>query len=251
MAEWGVVVSATSQEGTQWKFTEKGCAWRNGLAERAIGMVKASLTHLVDNISNLNILQLETVFLKISMIVNRRPIAIRSVTENDYYAITPSDLLLGRATGKLRDTISEANWLRERDAAEVSDNTLGKMELVVEAWWRNWINRAFQLLFPRRKWTQAFRNHEVDDIVLLKYDSKMSKHRYRLARIEEVYPDHHGRVRTVKIAVRDLRGAQTEPHSRCNTRKDTMLVGVQRLVTLLPREEQESHTQTVATKTEQ
>ena len=247
MAEWGVVVSATSSEGTQWKFTEKGCSWRNGLAERAIGMVKASLSHLVESISSLNVLHLETAFLKTAAIVNKRPIVIRMTGQDKYYAITPSDLLLGRATGKLRQTITETEWLAEREVGDIADGALGKMEAIVEAWWQNWIKRAFELLFPRRKWTRAFRNHEVDDIVLLKYDSKMSKHRYRLARVQEVYPDPHGRVRTVKIAVRDLRGTHAEPNNKCSTRRDTMLVGIQRLVTLLPREEQGPCPKTVAT----
>ena len=92
---WEGVRSAFAKNGTNWKFTETGCSWRNGLAERAIKLIKGTLMHLSPQLGNLNVLQLETVFLQASMIANRRPIAARSVTQEDYYAITPADLLLG------------------------------------------------------------------------------------------------------------------------------------------------------------
>ena len=68
-----------------------------------------------------------------------------------------------------------------------------------------------------------------------------------MARIVQTFPDIHGNVRTVKIAVRDRRGTARESQTACNTCKDTMKVGIQRLVTLLPVEEQDPSPGTVAT----
>ena len=41
--------------------------------------------------------ELDTVFASVSNIVNQRPIAVHSYTEEDLHAITPNDLLLGRS----------------------------------------------------------------------------------------------------------------------------------------------------------
>ena len=84
-------------------------------------------------------------------------------------------------------------------------------------------------------------------MILLQYDSKIAA-RYRLARVIETFPDAHGRVRTVKVAIRDRRGTAREARNKCNTRKDMMKVGVQRIVTLLPIEEQGPPAGTVATE---
>ena len=82
------------------------------------------------------------------------------------------------------------------------------------------------------------RNVKTGDVVLLKYDSKFSEARYRLARVTEVFPDHHGVVRTVEVAVRDKRGLHRESQDVCRTTLDKMRIGVQRLVVILPMEEQ-------------
>ena len=79
----------------------------------------------------------------------------------------------------------------------------------------------------------------MGDVILLQYDSKIAS-RYRLARVVETFPDAYGRVRTVKVAIRDRRGTARERQMECSTRKDMMKVGVQRTVTLLPIKEQGS-----------
>ena len=78
------------------------------------------------------------------------------------------------------------------------------------------------------------RNLEVGDIMLLKYEKALGSSKYRLARISQVHPDKHGKVRTVTIRLRNLRKARAE--SATNNRAGTteMIVAVQRLVVILP-----------------
>ena len=203
-------------------------------------MIKSSLKKIEASVASLNALQLQTTFLKIAMIINRRPIAVRHASETDYHAITPSDLLLGRATGRLRDSLTNVDLVEEIEIADTVSEIRGRIEEIVELWWKVWINQAFALLFPRRKWMTTYRNASVGDIVMLKYDSKYSADRYRLAKIVEVYPDAHGIVRTVRVEVRDRRGTGNEAPEQCSTRKATLTTGVQRLVVLLPVEDQAS-----------
>ena len=169
MEDWERVRSAFAKNGTNWKFTKTGCSWRNGLAERAIKLIKGTLMHLSPELGNLNVLQLETVFLQASMIANRRPIAARSVTQEDYYAITPADLLLGRATDGMLKAVDEKFWLQEQEAADLAPEIRGKLQTIVHSWWMVWIDRAFHLLLPRRKWASQHRDVKLGDIVHLQY----------------------------------------------------------------------------------
>ena len=70
--------------------------------------------------------------------------------------------------------------------------------------------------------------------------------RYRLGRVVDTHPDNHGITRTVTVAVRDRKGLDKEPASVCRTTKAIVRTGVQRIVVLLPVEEQSALPQTVA-----
>ena len=78
----------------------------------------------------------------------------------------------------------------------------------------------------------------VGDLVLLQYVKKYGKDLYRLARVLRVKPDEHGRARTVVVGVRDLRKAAREKPEKCSAGLREMEVGVQRVVVILPMEEQ-------------
>ena len=83
-----------------------------------------------------------------------------------------------------------------------------------------------------------FTNLNIGDIVLVKYASKFSKDRFRLARILDLHPDNHGKVRTVTIGIRNKQRAARERRDVNRAGLVTMLVPVQRLVLVLPASEQ-------------
>ena len=108
----------------------------------------------------------------------------------------------------------------------------------VELWWSHFMGDVFPLLVPRRTMMREFVNLNIADIVLLKYTAKYSKDRFRLARILDLHPDVHGRVRTVTIGVRNnYRGAR-ERRDVNTAGLVTMRVPVQRLILILPASEQ-------------
>ena len=108
---------------------------------------------------------------------------------------------------------------------------------VVDQWWITWQRDAFPLFCPRRKWTIQQRNLKIGDIVLLQYKQKVANNTQRLAKVTEVHPDKYGAVRTVTVALRDLRRARTEKRTKAKAPQTQITVGVQRLVVLLPIEE--------------
>ena len=73
-------------------------------------IAKTTLTHQLDGNKSFNFAQIDELFLRVSYIVNSRPIEVSILTEDDYHPITPNNLLLGRAVGyNQEEDITEAN----------------------------------------------------------------------------------------------------------------------------------------------
>ena len=106
-------------------FTAKGCSWRNGAAER-------TLSHLLErNVHDLDFHQADGTMRRVGDILNHRPLIIRAATKELFYAITPADLFLGRATDRPEDTIEPG--FKEQD--EKISRMLPIQEQVAREWW--------------------------------------------------------------------------------------------------------------------
>ena len=76
------------------------------------------------------------------------------------------------------------------------------------------------------------------DIVLIMFRVKFSKDKFRLGRILRLLPDTHGHVRSVMVGVRDRQKAAREAPDKCEAGLRVFPAPVQRLVVVLPAEEQ-------------
>ena len=102
--DWRKIERETLKSGTKWVFVAAGCHWRNGLVERQIQSLKRSLDHVLSANACLNFAELDTLFSSVANLVNQRPLAVRSMGEDDFRSITPNDLLLGRTRQVLRSS---------------------------------------------------------------------------------------------------------------------------------------------------
>ena len=90
----------------------------------------------------------------------------------------------------------------------------------------------------RTTWHEAHPNLEAGSIVLVKYQAKFGKDRYRLARVLETREDEAGLVRTAWVGMRNLRRAVREEEDVCRAGLTFLELPVQRLVMVLPASEQ-------------
>ena len=185
---------------------------------------------------NLNFAELDMFFSQAANIVNPRPLAVESFKEDDLRFITPNDLLLGRNKVPFQCGPVYGD----------SDNIPQRLQFLTnlqQCWWEQWIKQVLPSLVPYRKWKTELRNVAVGDVVFVKYASRIQQADYRLARVAEVHPDPHGLVRTVTVAMRPRSGREkvTEQPPHLKPKPATYLkVGVQRVVVILPVEEQEN-----------
>ena len=222
--EWEGLAEEARKLGISWTFSPVACPWRNGQAERAVGLIKSSLKHQVDSYELLSYAELETALLRIAAIVNQRPLAVRLYSDSDFYPVSPSDLLLGRMAGY-------GGTQEERVGEFELGPRMEKIQRLVELWWRKWEEQAFLLFTPRKKWRLEARPVQEGDIVLLKSDSKLGPGTYRLARIVELHGDEDGVVRTVTLLLKSRRRQR-------NVVMERVVMAIQRLSMLLPKEEQ-------------
>jgi hypothetical protein len=123
------------------------------------------------------------------------------------------------------------------------------IEEMENLWWEQWRKQVFPSLIPYKKWKVEHRNPRIGDIVLVHYPSKVSKGEYRLARITDVHPDQHGVTRTVTVGMRprDAREkVSTKPPHLPSKPLVTPELAIQRIIVILPVEEQEDFSQTTS-----
>ena len=227
--DWQRIVEGAAMSGTEWKCVEPGCQWRNGLAEAAVKLVKSTLALTLASQSTLNYAELDTLFSSVANIVNQRPIAVRSFTEEDCHAITPNDLLLQRT----KNTIPGVMYGTD-DSLTRRQEVLQELE---QAWWDMWIVQALPHLVPFKKWKLEHRAMQVGDVVLVLYEKKVGKGIYRLGRVLATHPDEHGVVRTVTVGMRKVDKREKllpyvpKPLSEIR-------LGIQRIAVIWPVEEQ-------------
>ena len=175
----------------------------------------------------------------VSSILNSRPLSVRTTPDGDFLAVSPKDVLLGRAS---RSQQSLEKGLEELQGFE-DDQNLARVEdaqaKIISEWRRKWIAQVFPDLVPRSKWKQAERNLRVGDIGILKYEKSLGSDSWRLARIAKAAPDLDGLVRTITVQFRPRHVRDRGKKYRTKQPLE-MDIGVQRFAVMLPVEEQES-----------
>ena len=151
------------------------------------------------------------------------------MTEEEIVPLTINQLLLGRSTNAARSTYTKSaqeNYMAANDYQE---------ELLAQ-WWKRWQVIGLPQMIPYQSLKDAKRhkNLQVGDVCLLQYDGKI-KHTYRLCIILPTIPSDDAIVRTVTLGFRARRQCRPGPYKPVAL--DELVVGVPRLVFILPAEE--------------
>ena len=213
-----------STKNFRWNVSPPDSAWRQGKAERRIAVVKKLLNLAVAD-SRLTPVELQTVLFEVSNICNERPITLSKPREDGTYAIiTSNQLLLGRSRNILPDDTVISDVL----------STSARYRLlhhVTTVFWQRWSSEVSPGLVVRQKWHSTSRQIKVGDIVMV-CDSSEWKAKYRLAVVDAVNVSCDGLIRSGTLRYAHV-GEQ-------KTRTIRIQRSVQRLVMILPVEEQSS-----------
>ena len=232
---WDMIVRS-SESQTRWIFCPSGCQFRNGAAESFVKKVKKTLSHTYGD-KQLTFHELETAMKRAACILNSRPVSAiccrKGGVDPDYItALTPNMMLLGRANNDVP--------LKMYENTEIPLARLEYVSEVESLFWHQFKVQDFHTLVPTYKWQEAQRNLATGDVVLIKYSSKSKSGEYRLGRVVTVEVDTDKLVRTCTVRyslVQHMRGKDRLSYKGVTIKY--IRVAVQRLVLILPVEEQE------------
>ena len=112
--------------------------------------------------------ELQTLLTKIANVINDRPIGVQRLTEDELVPLTVNQLLLGR-TSSSPPPETVATGGNPRDSRKYLEN-------LTQAWWKLWEQQAFPSLLPYSRFedTNRHQNLQVDDVCLIKYETKVA-----------------------------------------------------------------------------
>ena len=116
----------------RWELSPADSPWRQGKAERMIGIVKRLLGLSIGEQTRVSPLELQTILMEIANICSERPIGLSKPREDGSYTIiTPNQLLLGRSINKLPDDTEIAESLPVASCYRIQN-------IVTTDFWRLW-----------------------------------------------------------------------------------------------------------------
>jgi transposase InsO family protein len=178
------------QRGIKWTFHPPTAAHMSGVWER---LVQSTKKHL-KAVSGTNLLTdegLRTLFAEVEAILNGRPLTTTSDDARDCEPLTPNHFLLQRKVTGLPPGIfvKEDGLLRKE---------WRKVQYLTELFWDRWTHEYLPSLQQRDKWSKRRRNIQEGDVVLLNEDN-LSRNRWPLARVMQVFPGADGMVRSAMV----------------------------------------------------
>ena len=203
-----------------------GGAW-----ERQIRTVRNVLaTLLTQHAAQLDDETLKTFMEEAEAIVNCRPLTVDAINSPQMPEPLTPDYLL---TMKSKVILPPPGEFQRADL--YSKKRWRRVQYLANEFWTRWRKDYLQSLQPRQKWMSKRRNLQVDDIVVV-MDDNSPRNSWRIARVEEVYPDDDGLVRKVRIKIADR---NLDRNGRPVGPSVSLCRPVQKLILLLPHEERE------------
>jgi hypothetical protein len=216
----------SSSNSFEWKVSPPDSPWRQGKAERRIGIVKKLIHHSIGD-SRLTPLELQTAFIKIANICNERPLGLSKPREDgSYELITPNQLLMGNNSNVWPDDTNLADTLGVKARYQL-------VKHVTDVFWHKWSTNVSPSLVLRQKWHVKTRNLCVGDLVMICEDSKI-KSKYKMGVVEVVKQSNDGVVRSATVRYVNI---THNPRGEDDVSTVHVRRSIQRLVLIMPVEE--------------
>ena len=210
----------------KWEISPADSPWRQGKAERRIGVVKRLMKLSIGD-TRMSPLELQTALFEIADICNQRPLGGLSKPRDDgtYAVITPNELIKPPGDDFPDDTPIVDN-LTVADRYRVVNH-------VAKSFWQKWCVLVGPKLVTRQKWHTKTRNMLVGDLVMIA-DSSRIKGKYQLGIVVATKTSKDGLVRSATVRY-FVRGDTAEQWTAQQVERS-----VQRLSLILAVEEQET-----------
>jgi len=131
------------------------------------------------------------VLCRIEAILNSRPLVQLSSDPAEYDCLTPGHFLIGRPLLSIPEVHIE-------DTARPLAQRWKLVNQCAQSFWRRWRDKYLNTLQTRNRWINESPNISVNDMVIVK-EPNVPPLRWRMARVQEVFPGADGVVRVVRL----------------------------------------------------
>ena len=183
-----------------WHWNPPSAPHMGGAWERLVRSTKEVLHGLVQN-HVLTDPQLTTWLTEVENVVNSRPLTHISDSIDDFDALTPNHILLGR----------HRNWFSIADTSETDITSRKKwrqVQALQSSFWSRWLKEYLPSLMKRPCWRDKKPNFQEGELVLIQ-DDDLKRRKWPLGRITRVMPGADNVVRVVDVKTKT--GTYTRP----------------------------------------
>ena len=190
-----------AKNSLEWNFIMASSQHQNGAAESLIKFTKGVMKSFIRvyGDSKLTLNELNTLLWETANVVNERPIGTRPNSQTDTEYLSPNSLLLGRNSSRICSGPFSSKELFESKHSSLRTR-FRMVQSICDQFWSNWHKLYFPTLLWRQKWHHQKRNLQIGDVCVVQ-DANALRGEWRLAKVVDVFPDKHGVVRNVAIAV--------------------------------------------------
>jgi len=183
-----------------WHFNPPGAPHFGGLWEAAVRSAKNLMVRIMGE-HTFTLEELCTLLCRIEAILNSRPLVPLSSDPSEYDCLTPGHFLIGRPLLSVPE-------VHTADTARPLVQRWKLLNQSTQSFWRHWRVEYLNSLQTRNRWTHDVTNLAVNDLVIVK-EPNIPPLRWRMARVEQVFPGADGVVRVVSL--RTATGTLTRP----------------------------------------
>ena len=205
------------RENIDWTFNPPAASHMGGVWECQIKTTRKILAGLMDEYSHcLDEESFRTLLCEVEAVINSRPLTTVSGEPDDLEPLTPNHILTTKSNvilpppGKFQknDVYMRRRWRR--------------VQYLANLFWTRWKKEYLVVMQERRKWQHPQRSLVEGDVVIIR-EENVPRNAWSLARVVRVEPDAQGLIRSVVV----------------KTRETTLRRPINKLVLILPKEEQE------------
>ena len=173
--------------GIKWSFSTPLAPHHNGLVEALVKSVKNSLNKIIND-RILTAEEYRTILMEIQNLINSRPVWPPNDGDAEDVPITCNDLLRPGGLDKHPMPLDDGN----------PKMRYHYIQKVISEWWKLWLRNFVPSLQVRNKWWKKRENVSDGDIVLL-IDPNISRGKWQLGKVIEVFPGTDNRIRSVRV----------------------------------------------------
>lgn len=186
----GKIEKTLMHDNIRWSFNPPTASHHGGAWESMIKLIRKVLISILRQ-QTLTDEVLITVLCEAESILNDRPITKISQDPDDLEPLTPNHLLTLK-----RKPVFPPGLFDHKD--QYARKRWRQAQYIADLFWKRWSKEYLATLQKREKWTESKRNLNSGDIVLI-VDPTAPRNTWIIGRIQEVFPDKAGVVRSVRL----------------------------------------------------